>query len=73
MVTDATVAFPMDVHQTSREEHIMSTRLRHGLVAFATAIALAVTAAPASGSAATLADGVCPAGTNWDNSIHACR
>lgn len=40
------------------------------LVAAAAAL---LSATPMHPAGATLADPVCPNGTNWDNTIHACR
>ena len=51
-----------------------NTRRRTFRAALLVAAAAAVlSATPVHPSGATLADPVCPFGTNWDNTIHACR
>jgi hypothetical protein len=51
----------------------MRARLGLGLVALVAAIAVAVAGGPSHLAGAPLAGGSCPNGTNWDNSINACR
>jgi hypothetical protein len=51
----------------------MRARLGLGLAALVAAIAVAVAGGPSHLAGASLAGGSCPNGTNWDNSISACR
>jgi hypothetical protein len=51
----------------------MRARLGLRLVALAAAIAIAAIGGPSHLAGTPLAGGVCPNGTNWDNSIHGCR
>jgi hypothetical protein len=51
----------------------MRARLRLRLVALVAAAAIALIGGPSHLVGGTLADGVCPNGTNWDNGISGCR
>ena len=66
-------ADPTEPVQISPEGSIMSITLRNCLVTLIAAVAVALGAAPVHAGSTVLADPVCPAGTNWDNGIHACR
>ncbi len=46
--------------------------MRARLVALVAALAVLL-AIPTTGTGSTLADPYCPFGTNWDNSIQACK
>jgi hypothetical protein len=47
--------------------------MRARLAALVAAVAVVLAIAPMHPVGTTFADPVCPFGTNWDNSIHACR
>ena len=51
----------------------MRARLGRRLAALAAAVAFAILGVPSHLAGAPLAGGVCPNGTNWDNSIHGCH
>lgn len=51
----------------------MRTHLRRRLAALIATAAIALIAVPAHAASSSLADPMCPFGTNWDNSIQACK
>lgn len=51
----------------------MRTHLRRRLAALIASAAIALVVAPTHAVATSMADPLCPFGTNWDNSIHACK
>jgi len=51
----------------------MRTHLRRRLAGLLASAAIALVIVPAAAAGSTLADSMCPFGTNWDNTVHACK